>query len=369
MEWRVMRESPKRSPVTLHDRVETDLFPELVIVSEHMRSVIKIVQQIAVTDTNVLISGESGTGKEILARLIHQKSVRRDQPFVPINCGLLSGDLFESKLFGHEAGAFTGATRRTKGRFEQAHGGTLFLDEVSEISLQNQASFLRVLEDGCFYPIGSELPMKVNVRIVAATNKDLAARVKQDYFRKDLYYRLQVIPINLLPLRERKEAIPHLVDCFLNRLANLYPRKPVSVTPEAMRFLVSSDWPGNIREMKNLLERMFLMIPNDTLDVDDFPEDFLESLLNQDRSLLLNSREARSIEKQTNLSSGIPMPSLKEARQKLEKDLILEALTITGGQRGKAAELLQIKPRTLRQKMSQYRLQFARTRKITGQGD
>ena len=364
-----MHESTKHTPVILHNRVETDLYPELVIVSEHMRAVIKTVQQIASTDANVLISGESGTGKEILARLIHQKSVRRDQPFVPINCGLLSGDLFESKLFGHEAGAFTGATRRTKGRFEQAHGGTLFLDEVSEISLQNQASFLRVLEDGRFYPIGSELPMKVNVRIVAATNKDLAARVKQDCFRKDLYYRLQVIPINLLPLRERKEAIPHLVDCFLNRLANLYPRKPVSITPEAMRYLVSHDWPGNIREMKNLLERMFLTIPNDTIDIDDFPEDFLESLLNQDRGLSLNRREARLIEKQIHLSPGSPMPSLKEARQKLEKDLILEALTITGGQRGKAAELLQIKPRTLRQKMSEYHLQFARSRKRTGQGD
>lgn len=368
MECRAMHESPKRTRVTLHNRVETDLFPELVIVSEHMRSVIKIVQQIAVTNTNVLISGESGTGKEILARLIHQKSFRRDQPFVPINCGLLSGDLFESKLFGHEAGAFTGATRRTKGRFEQAHGGTLFLDEVSEISIQNQASFLRVLEDGWFYPIGSEVPLKADVRILAATNKDLAARVKQDRFRKDLYYRLQVIPINLLPLRERKEAIPHLVDYFLNRLANLYPRKPVSVTPEAMRFLVSHDWPGNIREMKNLLERMFLMIPYDTIDIDDFPQDFLQGLFNRDRGPLLNRRDALSVEKQTHSSPGSPMPSLKEARQKLEKDLILEALTITGGQRGKAAELLKIKPRTLRQKMSEYHLQFARTRKRTGRG-
>jgi two-component system response regulator AtoC len=360
-----MHESTKHTPVILHNRVETDLYPELVIVSEHMRAVIKTVQQIASTDANVLISGESGTGKEILARLIHQKSIRRNQPFVPINCGLLSGDLFESKLFGHEAGAFTGATRRLKGRFEQAHGGTLFLDEVSEISTQNQVSFLRVLEDGWFYPIGSEVPKKVDVRIVAATNKDLAARVKQDLFRKDLYYRLQVIPINLLPLRERKEAIPHLVDYFLDRLANLYPKKPVSVTPDAMRFLVSYDWPGNIREMKNLLERMFLIIPDETIDVDDFPEDFMEGVSEQDRGVLLNRRDAFSVRKQTYSLSDSPVPSLKEARQRLEKDLILEALTITGGQRSKAAELLQIKPRTLRQKMSEYQIQFARTRNST----
>lgn len=364
-----MYKSTKNPPVTLHDQVEPDLFPELVIVSEHMRSVIKIVQQIAVTDANVLISGESGTGKEILARLIHQKSARRDQPFVPINCGLLSGDLFESKLFGHEAGAFTGATRRTKGRFEQANGGTFFLDEVSEISMQNQVSFLRVLEDGCFYPIGSEVPKKVNVRIVAATNKDLAARVKQDIFRKDLYYRLQVIPINLLPLRERKEAIPHLAEYFLNRLSNLYPGKQVSVTPEAMRFLVSHDWPGNIREMKNLLERMFLMIPHDTINVADFPDDFMEGVSRRDRSVSLNSLDAFSTGTQKRSSTDSPMPSLKEARQRLEKDLILEALTITGGQRAKAAELLRIKPRTLRQKMSEYHIQFARTRKRTVQED
>ena len=360
-----MHESPKHTPVTLHNRVETDLYPELVIVSEHMREVIKIVQQIASTDANILISGESGTGKEILARLIHQKSIRRNQPFVPINCGLLSGDLFESKLFGHEAGAFTGATRRTKGRFEQAHCGTLFLDEVSEISMQNQVSFLRVLEDGWFYPIGSEVPKKVDVRIVAATNKDLAARVKEDLFRKDLYYRLQVIPINILPLRERKEAIPHLVDHFLDRFANLYPKKPVSVTPEAMRFLVSYDWPGNVREMKNLLERMFLIIPDETIDVDDFPEDIVEGFSEQDRGSLLNSNDAFSVRKQGYSLSDSPMPSLKEARQRLEKDLILEALTITGGQRSKAAELLQIKPRTLRQKMSEYHIQFARTRNNT----
>lgn len=361
-----MHESPKHTQITLHGRVEPDLFPELVIASEHMRSIIKMVQQIAVTDASVLISGESGTGKEILARLIHQKSARRDQPFVPINCGLLSGDLFESKLFGHEAGAFTGATRRTKGRFEQANEGTLFLDEVSEISLQNQISFLRVLEDGCFYPIGSETPKKVNVRIVAATNKDLAARVRQDFFRKDLYYRLQVIPINLLPLRERKEAIPHLVDYFINRLANLYPNKRVSVTPEAMRFLVSHDWFGNVRELKNLLERMFLMTSRDTLDVLDFPEDFMERVSTRARRILPTGGHDFSSEKQMRSEPGSPMPSLKEARQRLEKDLILEALTITGGRRAKAAELLKIKPRTLRQKMSEYHIQFARTRKRAG---
>ncbi|MBW1739720.1 MAG: sigma-54-dependent Fis family transcriptional regulator [Deltaproteobacteria bacterium] len=354
--------SPYKS-ITLHGQIEADLFPELVVATEHMRSVIRIVEQIAKADVNVLIFGESGTGKELLARLIHQKSNRRDKPFVPINCGTLSGELFESKLFGHEVGAFTGAVRRTKGRFEQAHQGTLFLDEVSEISPANQVSFLRVLEDRSFRRIGGETPIRVDVRIVAATNKDLAVEVKRGHFRKDLYYRLQVIPINLLPLREGQEAIPHLVRYFLDRFANLYHRDRVTVSPRAMRYLMSHDWPGNIRQLKNLLERMFLMTSRPIIDVDDFPDDFVEGA-----PVLIENQHQKS---RHNCSETLPPPldcailPLREARERLEKDLILRALEISGGQRAKAAELLQIKPRTLRQKMNHYRIQFTRKRKKT----
>jgi DNA-binding NtrC family response regulator len=353
--------------ITLHGQIEADLFPELVVATDHMRSVIRIVEQIASTDVNTLIFGESGTGKELLARLIHQKSNRRDKPFVPVNCGTLSGELFESKLFGHEVGAFTGAVRRTKGRFEQAHQGTLFLDEVSEISPVNQVSFLRVLEDGHVRRIGGETPIKVDVRIVAATNKNLAEEVKRGAFRKDLYYRLQVIPINLLPLREGKEAIPHLVGYFLDRFANLYHRDRVTVSPEAMRYLMSHDWPGNIRQLKNLLERMFLMALRPVIEVNDFPEDFMEgvhdSVENGEQKCGHNRLQ------RLNSPSDCAMLPLREARERLEKNLILRALEMTGGRRAKAAEILRIKPRTLRQKMNFYRIQFTRKRKKTARED
>jgi DNA-binding NtrC family response regulator len=352
--------SPK---VALHGQIEPDLFPEFVVVSEHMRSVIRTVQQIARFDANVLISGESGTGKELLARIIHQKSSRRDKPFVPVNCGTLTGELFESKLFGHEVGAFTGAIRQTKGRFEQAHHGTLFLDEVSEISPFNQVNFLRVLEDGCFRRIGAETPIKVDVRIVAATNKDLEAEVKAGRFRKDLYYRLQVIPINLLPIRERREAIPHLANYFLERFAKIYQKQSVTVSAEVMQLMMSHEWPGNIRQLKNLVERMFLMAPGPVIDVNDFAENFAQG--NSDPEF----KEARTGPKADELS-WYPTPPgrvepLRKAREKLERAMILRALEVTDGQRARAAELLEIKPRTLRQKMSEYGIQFRRTRKRT----
>lgn len=347
--------------VALHDQIEPDLFPEFVVVSEHMRSVIRTVQRIARFDANVLISGESGTGKELLARIIHQKGNRRDKPFVPVNCGTLSGDLFESKLFGHEAGAFTGAIRQTKGRFEQAHQGTLFLDEVSEISPLNQVNFLRVLEDGCFRRIGGEDPIKVDAHIIAATNKDLVAEVNAGRFRKDLYYRLQVIPINLLPLRERKKAIPHLAEYFLERFAKIYQKPSATISSDAMEFLMSHEWPGNIRQLKNLIERMFLMATGLVINLEDFPDDFLEEKSH------IESKPTPS-PSHSSVPPWYPMPPggvepLRKAREKVERALILRALEVTDGQRASAAQLLEIKPRTLRQKMSEYGIKFRRQRK------
>lgn len=350
----------KPPKIALHGQIEPDLFPEFVVVSEHMRAVIRTVNQIARFDANVQIYGESGTGKELLARIIHQKSSRRDKPFIPVNCGTLSGDLFESKMFGHEIGAFTGAVRQTKGRFEQAHLGTLFLDEVSEISMLNQVSFLRVLEDGCFRRIGAENPIKVDVRIVAATNKDLAAEVKAGNFRKDLFYRLQVIPIKLPPLRERKEAIPHLVDYFLERFAKLYQKEKVAFSSEAMEYLISHVWPGNVRQLKNLIERVFLTTLGPVIHQEDFPEDFIEEAFDQRLNRVQESHETK------NTSSLLPsagVEPLRKARERLERSLILTALQMTNGQRSKAADMLEIKPRTLRQKISDYGIEFRKTRK------
>lgn len=326
-----------------------------------MRTVIRTVQQLARFDANVLIYGESGTGKELLVRIIHQKSKRRDKPFVPVNCGTLSGELFESKLFGHEMGAFTGAIRRTKGRFEQAHQGTLFLDEVSEISPLNQINFLRVLEDGCFRRIGGEVPIKVDARILAATNKDLAAEVKLGHFRKDLYYRLQVIQINLLPLRERREAIPHLANYFLERFAKIYQKPRITVSPAAMQFLMGYEWPGNIRQLKNLMERMLLMATQPVVDFDDFPEEYTQE--DADPTLKVAPEVGHSEVLSWEPASPGGVEPLRSARRKVERALILRALEMTDGQRASAAELLEIKPRTLRQKMSDYGIEFRRKRK------
>jgi len=347
----------------LHGHIQPDLFPEFVVVSEHMRSVMKAVHQVARFDANVLISGESGTGKELLARIMHQRSARKDKPFVPVNCGTLSGELFESKLFGHEVGAFTGATKRTKGRFEQAHRGTLFLDEVSEISQSNQANFLRVLEDGCFRRIGGEVPTQVDVRTVAATNKNLAEEVEAKRFRQDLYYRLQVIPINLLPLRKRREAIPHLVDYFLERFAKIYQKERVTLVAEAMKLLVSHEWPGNIRQLKNLMEHVFLMASKTVITPNDFPEEFSKSATGRQADQATVLHGAEGISRYCEVPGGIE--PLRAARQRAEKGLILRALEITKGQRTQAAKLLEIKPRTLRQKMSDYNIKFRRTRERT----
>ena len=349
-----------RSPgIALHNRLQPDLYQEYVVASEHLRSVMELVQKIAAYNASVLISGESGTGKELLARIIHQTSPRRDKPFVPVNCGTLSGELFASKLFGHEMGAFTGATRRVKGRFEQAHQGTLFLDEVSEISLGNQVDFLRVLEDGWFRRIGGEKPIKVDVRIVAATNKDLAEEVRRGNFRKDLYYRLQVIPIHLPPLRQRREAIPHFVDHFLERFATLHQKERIRLHPRVMDLLLAYPWPGNVRQLKNFLERIFLTAAGPEVRVQDLPPDFLDELSSAGGAS--PAGEAAEPATGDDAPPGGIEP-LWKARRRLERRLILQALEFTGGDRARAAELLEIKPRTLRQKMSDYGIKFHRRR-------
>lgn len=345
----------KQNNITLHHPLQPDLYQEYVVASEHLRSVMSLVHKIADYDASVLIYGESGTGKEILARIIHQISSRRDRPFIPVNCGSLSGDLFESKLFGHEAGAFTGANRQIKGRFEQAHRGTLFLDEVSEISQQNQVNFLRVLEDGWFRRIGGQKPIKSDVRIVAATNKDLAVAVREGRFRKDLFYRLHVIPITLLPLRERREAIPHFVEHFLERFTTLHGKPRVRVSKAVMRLLVDYHWPGNVRQLKNFMERLFLTASAETIQLDHLPADFLSGEVGQAEEAPPPAEAAHAAPRRVSRIEPLWM-----ARQRVERELIARALKAADGDRRRTAEMLEIKPRTLRQKMSDYGIKYNR---------
>jgi DNA-binding NtrC family response regulator len=361
---------PTAKTLSLHQRLQPDLYQEYVVASEQLRSIMALVQKVAAYKANVLISGESGTGKELLARIIHQLSPRRDKPFVPVNCGALSGDLFASKLFGHEAGAFTGAVRRVRGRFEQAHGGTLFLDEVSEISPENQVDFLRVLEDGWFRRIGGEKPIRVDVRIVAATNKDLAEEVRKGRFRKDLYYRLQVIPIHLPPLRERREAIPQFVHHFLERFATLHQKERVTVSEEVMALLMRHPWPGNVRQLKNFLERIFLTATRPVITVEDLPPEFFQGLEDSGQvpADLPLAPAAPASAAAASPAGAAGVEPLWRARRRLERELILRALEATGGNRTRAAELLEIKPRTLRQKMRDYGITYAR-RRSRGRGE
>jgi two-component system response regulator AtoC len=327
-----------------------DVVSELVVASEPLRSIMTLIDRVARFDVPILISGETGTGKELLARIIHQKSARHDKPFVAVNCGTLTGDLFADKLFGHEPGSFTGALRQVRGCFEVASAGTLFLDEVSEISLSNQVDFLRVLEDGRYKRIGGERFLISDVRIIAATNKDLALEVKEGRFRRDLYYRLQVIPMVVPPLRQRREAIPVLIDYFSSQFAEKYQRPEVTFHPKAVELLVNYEWPGNVRQLKNFIERTLIISLSRTVTPKDFPPDFADALYEAPQPVAA--------------SGDGEIKGLDEVRVEAERRAIVEALTRTGGARERAAALLKISPRTLRQKMAQYKIRFARGRQV-----
>ena len=234
-------------------------FSNIVAKSEKMQKVLEAVAQIANVDSTVYIHGESGTGKELIAKAIHLASERKNKPYVAINCAAIPETLLESKLFGHEKGAFTGAVRTTKGLFAQAHEGTIFLDEIGDMSLSLQAKLLRVLQERNFYPLGSEKLTEVDVRVIVATNKDLEDQVKQGLFREDLFYRIHVIPIHLPPLRERREDIPSLVDHFLDKFRQQMKKEVKGLSPSALQRLMLHDWPGNVRELENTIEYAIAM--------------------------------------------------------------------------------------------------------------
>ncbi len=291
-------------------------------------------QQLALmagTNGRVLIYGESGTGKELVAHAIHALSPRAAEPFVEVNCAAIPEELIESELFGHRKGAFTGATEDKIGKFQRADGGTLFLDEVGDMSLKTQAKVLRVLDEQRFEPVGANESVQVDVRVIAATNKNLEEEIERGNFREDLFYRLNVIPFYVPPLRDRREDIPLLADYFLKEFTTAYGRKPKELTPEAYRVLQEYSWPGNVRELKNLMERIVIMHPQTRIEARHIP--------------LPPTRRApveRRLEQ---------FASLEEVRRAAEREYILKKLEETGGNVSRAAELLGLERSHLYRKM------------------
>ncbi len=300
-------------------------------------------QQIAFaapTNGRVLICGENGTGKELVARLLHFQSHRRDAAFVEMNCAAIPEELIESELFGHVKGSFTGASEDKEGKFAQADGGTLFLDEVGDMSPKTQAKVLRVLEEQRFTPVGGNTPVKVDVRVIASTNKNLEREIEAGNFREDLYYRLNVLPFQLPPLRERREDIPLLTSFFLNDFARKYGRKPPVLTRKAAEALEAYPWPGNVRELKNIMERIIIMTPQPRIDIYDLPE----GILNRALAARPDPEDA---------------DSLQEAREKFEREFILQKLVEHKGNVSRAAEALQIERSHLYRKMKQLGIPYS----------
>ncbi len=336
-----------------------ELFRSLVGNSRGILQVRKLIKQVAGTHANVLILGESGTGKEVVARNLHYFSDRRDKPFVPINCGAIPADLLESELFGHEKGAFTGAISTRKGRFELAEGGTLFLDEIGDMSLPMQVKLLRVLQERIFERVGSNKSISADVRILAATHRDLEKEITNGGFREDLYYRLNVFPINMPPLRERIEDIPLLVNELIARLEN-DGSGTVRLTNAAMIALCQYEWPGNVRELANLMERLVIMFPHDQVNIHDLPAKFRQG----DERVLATNKDFDlspvSIEMNpTTISPRLPKEGvdLKEYLAHLEQDLITQALEEAEGVVAHAATLLGLRRTTLVEKIRKYELQ------------
>jgi two-component system response regulator GlrR len=305
-------------------------FTHIIAKSEQMRNVLDIVSRIAGTESTVYLHGESGTGKEIVAKAIHLASKRQNKPFVAINCAALPATLLESELFGHEKGSFTGANRSTRGLLSQAHEGTIFLDEIGDMPLSLQAKLLRVLQEREFYPVGSEKPVQVDVRIITATNKDLQAEVKEGNFREDLFYRLHVIPIHLPPLRERKEDIPHLANHFVKIISQHMKKEVKGITPQAMQKLMLHDWPGNVRELENMLEYAIAMTPLDMITDD---------LVLQSRHSAVQAAPAQNVGPQMSIALEGPVKSYKDARYQFERDYLMRLLELCGGKASEAAKL------------------------------
>ena len=303
-----------------------------------LHAVVARLRQIAPTTATVLIQGESGTGKELVAKALHINSPRRNKAFVPLVCAALSENILESELFGHVKGAFTGADRERKGRFEHAHGGTLFLDEVGDIPLSSQIKLLRALETGEIVRVGTNEPIKVNVRLISATNRDLTEAITAGTFRQDLYHRLKVVSIKLPPLRARREDIPLLSDHFLKEFSTAHCKPVKAISQAARKALMTYSWPGNVRELKNVIESMVVIDTDGILDIDDLTEDLQATVPLPGES------------------GGGPAHLLGRPLEDVERHYILETLKMTGGNREEAARLLGIGSRTLYRKLKEYGL-------------
>jgi DNA-binding NtrC family response regulator len=308
--------------------------------SKQIVDVFKAVSMVAAKKSTVLITGESGTGKELIARAIHYNSDRRSKPFVVVNCAALPDTLIESELFGYEKGAFTNASQKKVGRFELAHGGTLFLDEIGELNLGTQAKFLRAIEQETFTRLGGTDEIKVDVRVIAASNRDLETMAKAGEFRADLFYRINVVALLLAPLRERPEDIPLLLDHFLRLKAQEHSIAAKSLSPEVIDFFSSYYWPGNIRELENLIERLTILTPHETIMLRDLP-------------VSMRSTDQTATLKEDVLSGSRP---LSEAVDEFERELIVKALQRTGFNQTKAAALLGTSRRILKYRIEKLKI-------------
>ncbi|MBW2090198.1 MAG: sigma-54-dependent Fis family transcriptional regulator [Deltaproteobacteria bacterium] len=315
----------------LKDRFD---FSKIICQSSKMRKLLETIAIVAPTEASVLIAGESGTGKELIANAIHLNSPRHDKPLIKVNCAALPEALLESELFGHEKGAFTGALTRRQGRFQLAHKGSIFLDEIAEMAPQIQAKILRVLQEREFEPVGSSNTVRIDTRVIAATNKNLKEEIQEGHFREDLFYRINVVTLSVPPLRERREDIPLLADFFLKQYAVKNRRLIKGFTPRATDLLMRYDWPGNVRELANMVERSVIMVRGDMITPDEFSD-------------TLRALDPEMKKSEIGLTPG---RSLKD----VEKEMILMTLEDTAGNRTHAAKILGISRRTLQLKLKEY---------------
>jgi DNA-binding NtrC family response regulator len=339
LEQRRLSRENARLKAELSDRYS---FSSIIGKSEAMRRVFDMIRLAAPSKANILIAGESGTGKELVAKAIHHGSPRAKEAFVTVNSGSLPPELLESNLFGHVKGAFTGAIAAKRGLFEVADGGSIFLDEIGNINLETQAKLLRVIQEREFMRLGSVETIKVDVRIIAASNADLSQLIQQGSFREDLFYRLNVINIALPPLRRRREDIPLLVSHFLQKYSDENRRKLREVTPEAMRILMDNPWPGNVRELENTIERAVVLSTSERIGVELLP-DYMRFPRQSDQPALIVP------------SDGL---SLKDAVSHYERSMILQSLELANGVQKRAAELLNLKPSTLNEMMKRLGIQW-----------
>jgi DNA-binding NtrC family response regulator len=340
----------RRENRSLRERIDQAAELDLVTASPRMQEVLRVIDRVAASDTSVLLLGESGTGKELLAKRLHARSPRTAGPFVPINCAALPGELLESELFGHERGAFTGADRSRAGRFEQASHGTLFLDEIGELPLALQAKILRVLEEGVVDRLGGQRRIDVDVRVVAATHRDLQQEAHAGRFRPDLFHRLNVVPVRIPPLRERPEDIPLLTRHFLERAAQ---GAPIGLAPALLQELGRRPWPGNVRELKNLVQRMLLLRRSEVLDLADLAPPGGENTAPEARPAA-PAETARPAGTAQLVPGALRLPAQGFSLPGLEREIVLKALELHAGNRSATARYLGVPRHVLVYRLEKY---------------